>query len=230
VLRMRLPSLRSLAGRSFAVVLAAGVVLGGCGAPETAFEYRFLLRVEGDPGTPLAGAVVRRGAAIAGKSGPDGIVRLTAHGAEGSSLGFQVSCPEGHRSPALPVSILLRKLVQKDRYPEYRVSCPPLHRTLVVAVRAERGANLPVMHLGREVGRTDASGAAHVVVESAPEETVELTLDTNAQPLLRPRNPSARFRVKQADELVVYNQSFELERARVTGGGARRPVGPVRIR
>ncbi len=63
---------------------------------------------------------------------------------------------------------------------------------------------------------------------SPPEETVELSLDTSSNPRLRPHDPSARFRVGQADDLVVLDENFQLE-----GGGPHvvRAVhkGPVRI-
>ena len=217
----------SLCWRNKTAGLTLALCVWGCAPRAPDFDYRFILRVEGDPGTPLAGAVVRLGALTAGISDTEGLVPLATHGSEGSALGLQVSCPDGYRSPDLPVSVLLRKVAQPNRYPEYRVSCPPTRRALVVAVRAEHAPNLPIMRLGREVARTDATGSAHVLVESAPEDTVELTLDTSSNPRLRPRSPSARFRVGHADDIVVFNQSFELEKPKLVGH--RPPAGPIRI-
>jgi hypothetical protein len=189
-------------------------------------DYGLAILVESDPGKPLAGAVV----SFAGKAlaTSDGRGRMLVHasGREGDVRSFQVACPEGHREPGAPLSVVLRRLADEGRVPEYVVACPPTERTVVVAVRADKGPNLSVRYLGREVARTDKSGIAHLSLKSAPEDTVEITLDTTDSPRLRPRNPSTRFRVGQVDELFVYNQSFQVETPR---GMARAPRGPILI-
>jgi hypothetical protein len=190
-------------------------------------DYALAIRVESDPGRPLAGATVSYAGKPAGKSDAKGVVVVRAHGAEGDVRSYQIACPEGHRAPGAPLSVILRRLAEEGRMPEYVVSCPPTERTVVVAVRADRGPNLPVRYLGREVARTDKTGVAHVSVKSAPEDTVELLIDTTEAPRLRPRNPSTRFRVGENDELFVFNQPFSLDAPRVSG--PRAPRGPVRI-
>jgi hypothetical protein len=189
-------------------------------------RYEFAVRVESDPGTPLAGAVLSHGGRKLAVTGASGSVRLAAEGKEGESVAFHVTCPDGHRSPPTPLAVLLRRLSEKNKRPEYEVSCPPKARTVVVAVRAERGANLPVRYLDRELGRTDASGAAHVVLQAEPESTVELSLDTSAAPALRPQNPSARFEIGARDEVFSFVQSFQVETPPAARSRAR---GPVRI-
>ena len=198
-----------------------------CDGGPTRSEYALSIRVESDPGRALAGAEVRLGEKKIGVTGAAGVVKAMAHGAEGDVLSFEISCPDGYQSPSRPLPVVLRSLSEKGRMPEYVVACRPTARNLVVAVRAEHGPNLPVMYLGREVARTDRSGAAHVSLKSSPEETVELGLDTSENPRLRPRNPSARFRVGQADDLVVLDETFQLENA----PRAARVVhkGPIRI-
>jgi hypothetical protein len=209
-------------------VLATGSLLGCDSAPQLA-TFPVALRIQSDPGRPLAGArVVYRGEA-AHVSDDQGLVALSLQGVEGTSVSFNIECPEGHRAPSAPLSVVLRRANEADRRPEYAVLCPPLFRTVVVAVRAERGASLPVVQLGREVGRTDASGAAHVVLQSAPEETVELTLDTSAHPLLRPRNPTTRFRVGQSDDILVFNQAFNSDKPKLVVRSKPRSEGPIRI-
>jgi hypothetical protein len=188
--------------------LVAGCNLGG-GPPRT--DYGLSIRVESDPGRPLAGALVRLSDKVVGTSDATGFVKTSARGAEGDVLSFQVACPDGYQSPSRPLSVVLRRLSEQDRSPEYVVQCRPTERTLVVAVRADHGPNLPVMYLGREVARTDRSGAAHVSLRSPPEETVELALDTTESPRLRPHNPTARFRVGQADDLVVLDETFKTD-------------------
>jgi hypothetical protein len=183
----------------------------GCNAGPARTDYGLSIRVDSDPGRPLAGAEVKIGDERIGVTGATGVVRAIAHGAEGDVLSFETACPDGYQSPSRPLAVVLRRLSEKDRVPEYAVQCRPTERTLVVAIRAEHGPNLPVMYLGREVARTDRAGAAHVSLKSPPEETVELSLDTSNNPRLRPHNPSARFRVGQADDLVVLDENFQLD-------------------
>ena len=94
---------------------------------------------------------------------------------------------------------------------------------------AERAPSLACCYLGREVARSDASGVAHLVIEAETDKTIELTIDTSEQPALRPKSPTARFRMPNRDDVVVLEQSFQ---------AARKPAvriqrvasGPVRIR
>lgn len=207
--------------------VAGALSLGGCTERHEREPYEINVRVHGDPDETLAGARLMHGKTLLGVSGADGIVRIQATGKEGERIHLHLVCPEGHASPSEPLGIVLRRPAERHRIPEYSGSCAPLTRKLVVAVRLDRGANIPVRYLGRELGRTDASGAAHVMLESTPAQDVELLLDTSDQPRLRPKNPTARFRIGTRDELVVLNQSFEL-----SAGERRRsvPAGPVRIR
>jgi hypothetical protein len=188
--------------------------------------FEFVVRVESDPGEPLAGALIRHAGADLGVSGATGALRVRARGQEGERLTLNVTCPAGFRPPERPTNVTLRRASENGRRAEYLVTCPPEKRTVVIAVRATHGVNLPVKVLEREVARTDASGAAHVVLAGSPEETLELTLDTSAEPRLRPKSPTARFAVGSRDEIVVYNQSFELAPA----PAARRSHRPTPLR
>ena len=221
---LRMPSRRSLPSVVTSALLVLPVACDGGRAPA---DYALSIHVESDPGHALAGAEVRLGAKQIGTSGPSGVVKVVAHGTEGDVLSFDVACPEGYQSPSRPLSVVLRRLSGKGGAPEYVVPCRPTARTLVIAVRAEHGPDLPVVYLGREVARTDRSGAAHVSLVSPPEESVELVLDTGNAPRLRPHSPSARFRVGDADDIVVLDESFQLEDAPRVVHAVRK--GPVRI-
>ena len=143
-----------------------------------------------------------------GKTDAEGVGKLKLEGTDGETFPIGVACPDGFRSPARPVDVTLRRL-EDGKLPEYFVSCPPATRSVVVAVRAENGANLPVVYLGREVARTDGSGAAHVHLR------------------LKPQNPTASFVVKDHDDVFSFDQRFErTERARVFKA---KPKGPTRI-
>ena len=79
---------------------------------------------------------------------------------------------------------------------------------MVVVVRAENGPYLPVLHLGRAQGTTDAAGVATLLFQDAPDEQIDLQLDTSKQPLLRPVNPHLTFRIGQHDDVVPLDAKF----------------------
>jgi hypothetical protein len=183
--------------------------------------------MESDPSRPLPGARVLHAGRELGASAADGRVAVHASGSEGERIDLEVSCPKGFRSPASALTITLRHAVGSSERPEYFAACPPLTRKLVVAARLEHGVNLPIRYLGRELARSDSDGVAHLMVEGETDKTVELTVDTTEQPQLRPKSPSARFRLADHDDIVVLAQAFQSPPKAVIH--ARRPSGPVRI-
>jgi hypothetical protein len=188
-----------------------------------------IVRVASDPGKPIEGVELLHNGKKISATGPDGVAKLTLKGKDGESFDLFVKCPEGFQSPTKPLQVLLRRLADPSKKPEYTATCPPTERTAVVAVRAENGANLPVTHLGREIGRTDASGAAHVVLKIKSDESFSLVLDTSekGKERLRPQNPVASFTVKDHDDVFVFDKKFDLERVVVVRSGGRR--GPTKI-
>jgi hypothetical protein len=194
----------------------AGVVASGCGAvePPPRPSFRVALLVEGDPGQPLEGATVVRAKQVVATTHADGRVELTLDGDEGTTVDAEVKCPAGHTSPARPVSMRLTR-VADGRAPEFKVSCPPTERHVVVAIVADNGPLLPVVYLGKEIAKTDASGAAHFVVDAAPGTQFNVTLDTSGNAKLKPPSPSKPFTVGQTDEVVVFEQKFEVEKKKV---------------
>ena len=184
-----------------------------------------IVRINGDPGQPIKGAALLYNGQKVSQSGDDGVARLKLTGKDGESFDVNVTCPEGFQSPQKPIQVILKRLAD-DKKPEYDVACPPTIRSVVVAVRADGGANLPVMYLGREVARTDGAGAAHVLLKLKPDEPFDLILGTQENASLRPQNPFASFVVKERDEVFVFDQRFELEKKKAVRGGRR---GPVKI-
>jgi hypothetical protein len=196
--------------RSHGAAAAVCCVLG-CASPKKLPErYPISINIDAGPNRPVAGATVHAGTSELGTSDAEGRVNAVLSGLEGQVLELSVECPDGHRSPDKALAVTLRAVAETDRRPEYHARCEPLLKTLVVAVRAEHGPNLPVLYLGREVARTDRDGAAHVLLRRPAEDTVELTLDTHEHPELRPRNPSARFQVGFEDEVVAFEPPLQL--------------------
>jgi hypothetical protein len=206
--------------------LALLLALAGCADPEPELEtYELSIRIESDPGRPLAGATVSGVAQFRSVSNATGVVRLRVNGEQGQRLRFQVRCPDGYRSPEQPLDVLLTRLGADALPPEYGVRCAPEVRTVVIAVRAHNGAGLPVTQLGREVARTDRAGAAHVVMQLAPHEPIELSIDTSSQPKLEPQNPTQRFEAPDTDAVLLFDAAFVKEKPRPKSGPAR----PTRI-
>jgi hypothetical protein len=191
------------------------------------------VRVESDPGRPLAGVNLLHNGQKVATTGADGVGKLKLNGRDGESFDIAVSCPQGYASPDRPVQVILRRLADPAKSPEYFASCPPSTRTVVVAVRADNGPSVPVTYLGREVARTDHSGAAHVMLKLQPGEQFELTLDTTdkAHEGLRPQNPVESFVVGPRDDVFTFDQKFDREGKRqpVSNGRPAAPKGPVKI-
>ena len=190
--------------------------------------YELVVHVESDPNHPLSGARLLRGGQELGVSAADGRVAVRATGKEGERVELEVVCPTGFRSPEVALSVTLRHAVGSSERPEYFATCPPLTRKLVIAARLEHGVNLPIRYLGRELARSDSDGVAHLLLEGEADKTVELTVDTSEQPQLRPKSPTARFRIGNRDDVVVLAQSFQTSTKPVVH--SHRASGPVRIR
>jgi len=218
-----------LVQRGAGAALLALCFVSACG-PKQSTQFVTRVRVESDPGQPVAQAKLMRDGEALAETGADGAANLALSGAPGERVSLQVQCPSGYRAPDKVLSIVLRPLLEA-RTPEYRVRCPPLLRNVVVAVRAQLGPNLPVRYLGRELARTDASGACHASLKLGAGETATLTLDTSAPEHagLMPRNPELKITVPERDELIVFDQTFRREAEkpkRRTGHGSS---GPTRI-
>jgi hypothetical protein len=205
--------------------LALVLCLAACSRQAPVKSYDLVVRVEADAGTPVEGAKLLHLGHELGATADDGRVVIRATGNEGERVDLEIACPASYRSPTAPLSVTLRRGAVR---PEYFAACVPSSRKLVVAARLEHGAGLPIRYLGREVARTDASGVAHLVVEAEGDKTVELTIDTSERPALRPKSPTARFRIEGRDDLVLLEQSFQSGTKPAVR--AQRASGPVRIR
>jgi hypothetical protein len=197
-------------------------------------NYELILRVSSEPGRGVEGARASIKGRELGVSDSSGAVPIKLRGREGDVVSIDVGCPSGHRAPP-PVLVPLRQIGRDgsgpkahDVRPEFVAVCTPLTHAVVVAVRAERGPHLPLLHLGRELTRTDSSGAAHLLLDVASEDVVELVLDTTEQPRLRPKNPILRIQPGSRDEITAISQDFTLQplpRVRKVAT----PRGPTRI-
>ncbi len=196
--------------------------------------FQVAITVEADKGTPLMGAVITRTNKEIGKTNEQGRAVLTFRGEDGDQLDVYVKCPDGFDSPTKPVTVALRRLADPKRLAEYPVMCPPAERKVVVALRTENGPNLPVKFLGRDVARTDQSGAATFMMNAKPGDHLDFTVDTSEKgnEALRPQSPSVSLIVDNKDAYYTLDQVFQVQKARIVVVGPHRPqpIGPTPLR
>jgi hypothetical protein len=216
--------------RAFSVL--AALALSACENNESEVPtepdapFRVSIVVVSDPGHPLQGAKVLARQKPIATTDETGLAKVQVTGTEGESVALTVACPQGYDAPDKPVIVGLRRLAGGS-IPRFEVRCTPNMRTVVVALRTDRGANLPIIQLGKPIARTGPDGLAHFVMHLRPTEQVTLTLDTSdkASDALRPRSPSLTFVAKDQDELVLLDQKFTVERKPVVVARPRpRPV------
>lgn len=194
------------------VVVVAAAASCSEGPPPDPFPIS--VKVEADPGKPIANAIVARGTRVSATTNAEGVAMLRINGVEGEITDITVTCPDGYTSPARPINIRLTRLAEKGKVPQYGVSCPPAMRRVVVAIRAENGPYLPVMYLDRPVTRTDSAGAASFALEVPAGAQFIVTLDTNERKDLKPQSPAKRFVVSQQDDVFLFDQRFDVEKKR----------------
>ncbi len=196
--------------------------------------FQIAVSVEADKGVPLPGAIVQRNNKEIGKTDGTGKAVVTFRGEDGDQLDVYVKCPEGFDSPTKPTTILLRRLGDPKKLAEYSVLCPPAERRVVVLLRSDNGANLPVKFLGRDVARTDASGAATFMLNGKPGDHLDFTLDTSdkANEKLRPQNPTVSVVVDSKDSYYPLDQPFQVQKTTVVVRAPQRPqaIGPTPLR
>lgn len=163
----------------------------------------------------VEGALVRVDGRDLGQSGPHGQLLVLLRGVEGQSVTVTHSCPQGYEAsePAETI-VVLRRLSDSPESPvlvpiPVKLSCRALLRQVVLLVRTEPAARLPVRALGKEVARTDADGVAQVLLRGQADEEVEVALDTGEHPRLRPVSPTRRIRFSDKPQLLVFDQPFE---------------------
>ncbi|WP_394847135.1 hypothetical protein LZC95_06655 [Pendulispora brunnea] len=197
-----------------------------CGEPPAPPATAVLIRAQAENGSPVGGVEVFTGPRLVARTEADGRARLDVRGAEGETFSVQVRCPSGFRSPTAPLPI--RNFDVGSSTPaEYSVMCRSLRHTLVVAVRASDGPNLPVFYLGKEVARTDRSGSAHVSMDMEVHDRAQLVLGTGGKEneKIHPQNPAATFEMPDHDDIQVFEMKFTRDKPKVVR--KPRPAGPV---
>jgi hypothetical protein len=227
------PSCQFFLDKTYLALACAVLGLGACAKEPPVPVYECTVHVASDPGVPLPDVQLFSSGVRLGATDKSGNAKLQLRGVEGGTAAIDVRCPNGFRQRGEPIVVTLKGMLNAKQLPEYRTLCAPELRTIIVAVRAEQGPNLPVLHLGQEVAKTDTSGTAHVSLKQAPNAEFELTLSTLEAKQLRPQNPSLKFVVRDRDEVLPMVQRFTLERGakpKVKQKPPPKDVGPVRLK
>jgi hypothetical protein len=206
------------------------LVLMGCG-PGVEETFLVTFYSESDPGRALAGVRITIDGAPVGASRTDGMLEASLTARPGARVALGATCPEGYQGARLPTTLTLRRVrglasgsAGAIRVP---ISCPPSHRTAAIVVRAAGQANLPIIMNGREVGRTDKNGVAHLIFRTQEYRSLRVTLDTRERPQLMPQDPELSFQINDKDEIFIFDQPFvEKQDSRKPG----RKSGPKRTR
>lgn len=212
------------------LVLATSLTLAGAACDprdEPPPPFPIVVRVTSARDSPVPGASLSLDGRRIATSDRDGTMTLTLPGREGDVRDFSIACPEGFESPRRPLQVTLRQLSGAASAPQFEATCRPLHRSVVVAVRARGGSDLPVLLRGKEVARTDSAGIAHARFSLQEGEQLLLELDTRSDASLHPANPQKLFVVGDRDDVFLFDAplaraSTHVRRARPTATGPRR--------
>ncbi len=202
--------------RRLATVVGIGIggglttigVLASCKAPPPSPPVSVVIRVLDESRNAVPGAQIAAASAVVATTNANGQAVITVTGPEGASYPVQVRCPPGYRSP--DASIEVRRL-EGPSTPEYLTRCSKLRHHLVVNVRATgAGAPLRIMHLSKEVAKTDAAGNARIDLVGEVLERFDLTLDTSDPSLakLHPMSPTASFEIGERDGETSFDLKF----------------------
>jgi hypothetical protein len=195
-------------------------VLTGCGwfknqehaNTDVAPSYPVGITARSDDKQTVAGTQILLDRKLVGVTNDAGAVQLSLNGTEGDTVSLTVKCPASFASPENPIVVGLRHLAPGSRPPAFETQCVLLVHSMVVGIRAQNGAHLPIRRLSQVIGETDDYGVAHVLIQAAANDQIALTLDTTKNDALRPQNPTLSFVAKDHDELVLLEQKFTVQK------------------
>ncbi|HEY5961080.1 MAG TPA: hypothetical protein VIV60_31200 [Polyangiaceae bacterium] len=221
----RLAACQSWSTRSKKLLVSAAFVgLPACGSsspagPTKSFEV--ILTAKSDDGDPIAEVTFSNGNKALGTTNASGKVVTSVQASEGLVLPVTTICPTGYIAPSEPTKLRLAEVRRVDPSSPVAlgvdVTCTRKTRDIVFAVRAIRGASLPIEVVGQMVGTTDVNGSA---LFSMPIDRdvrkLSVSLNTGGAPRLRPQNPSRMFELDGQDAVLLYEQNFMEERPKIS--------------
>lgn len=192
--------------------------IAACEEPPPPPSHVVLFRAESAPGVPLRSVSIAVDGQRLGETDSAGEYLHVRRAPEGTQARVEVTCPNAHHLEGTLSPLTLRRSVTLDPQAtaaglphaiiRYAFRCAPDRRNIVLVVQARgtgaRG-NLPIEVDGRELGRTDAAGSAHVALQVEPNQEINVLLATaTIAPEIRPSNPSWSFRADPSLGYVVW--------------------------
>jgi hypothetical protein len=194
--------------------IAAIAALVACEPAPPPPPVTVFVRVVDESKAPVSDAEIASQSQVISKTNGEGRAQITVGGREGATYRVDVRCPDGYRSPEVPLEV--RRLDNGSAAPpEYVSRCNRLRHKLVVKVRVTgAGGSLPVLHLGKPLTRTDAEGKARVELEGDVFERVDLQLDTSDPTFakIHPQNPIGSFEIPNRDDETVFEVKFTADK------------------
>lgn len=213
-------------------------VVAACSNRTTLQSVALIVEVVDDQNRALGGARVLIDEKSLGVTDERGRITAQLAGPEGRKLRVRVVCPGGWTvENEERRELYLRFLKPIDGNGDVLAPidelfrCVPTTRKVVVLVRADGRAGLRILAMGRELARTDADGVAQSVLEGIPGDEIEIAIDTSENPELRPAMPSRRFTMPKKNQILIFDQRFEMrkEDPRKPRRRARKYSGPKRL-
>jgi hypothetical protein len=208
--------------------------LAGCAHPTASSidkSFEVVLHATSDEGQPVEGVRFSRGGSPIGTTDANGTVATRIRGADGETLPVTTACPDAYLAPEQPTVLRLTEVRKLDQPAPSAilldVVCVRKLRDIVLVVRTSRAPALPLEIAGKSVSMTDANGHAQVRMQLDREvRSLSVSLATASAPKLRPQNPSRVFELDGQDAILLFDQTFSLERpppARPRTVAAREP-------
>jgi len=184
--------------------LLAILALGACETPPPAPRlYPVLIRAASEDGDALAKIEIVSRDKVIGKTDSEGVLFTKLQGEEGMDFTFTPRCPQGAKPMGAAPAIRLRTLGAQAR-PEVEVTCGRDQRIAALLVSTPGFEGLPVLVHDRQVGRTDATGTAHVLLQGDPSTPLRVVLDTSSVPDVQPASPHRDLQIGTRDEIIVF--------------------------
>jgi len=189
---------------SFATGLLAFALIAGCEDPAPVVStFPVLVRAASEDGDPLVDVPIVSRSTVIGRTDTAGTLLAQMQGQEGLDVSFAAQCPAGSKPIGTPPSLRLRTLGGGAR-PEVEVTCGRDKRTAALLVSAPGFGGLPVLVHDREVGRTDVTGTAHLLLQGDPSTPLRVVLDTHSLPDVVPPSPHRDLQIGSRDDIVVF--------------------------
>ncbi len=188
----------------------AALLFAACKPPPQPAPVTVFVRVLDESKEPVKNAEIASQSQVISTTNQDGRAEITVSGREGATYLVDIRCPNGYRSPQVPLEI--RRLDNGAASPpEYVTHCSRLRHKLVVRVKAiGAGGPLAVLYLGKPLTRTDAEGNARVVLEGDALERIDLQLDTSDPSFAKfhPQSPIGSFEIPNRDGETTFEVKF----------------------